>query len=198
MVSISNDEDREPVADRILAAAADCVLAFGVDRVTLAEIARRAGVSRPTVYRRFPDTQSILAALLTARIVGVLDRTGSRGPGRDALVSRMVTVAGKLRHDEVIMAVLHSAPELAMVYIAERLGTSQQILIDALAGELKLAQETGLGGDRVRAGDPRQLATMCLLITQSAIQSAQMVEPILDSATLAGELARALNGYLAP
>jgi AcrR family transcriptional regulator len=194
MMSISNERS---LSDQILEAAASCVLAFGVDRVTLAEIARRAGVSRPTVYRRFPDTQSILAALLTARVVGVLDTAEVGGPGRAALVNRIVTVAARLRDDEVIMAVLHSAPDVAMVYIAERLGTSQQILIDALAGELKLAQEAGLGDNRVRAGDPRQLATMCLLITQSAIQSAQMVEPILDADALAAELSHALNGYLA-
>ena len=194
MMSISNEGS---LSDQILDAAASCVLAFCVDRVTLAEIARRAGVSRPTVYRRFPDTQSILAALLTARVVGVLDTTEVGGPGRAALVDRIVTVAARLRHDEVIMAVLHSAPEVAMVYIAERLGTSQQILIDALAGELKLAQEVSSVANRVRAGDPRQLATMCLLITQSAIQSAQMVEPILDADALAVELTHALNGYLA-
>ncbi|MEW2482794.1 helix-turn-helix domain-containing protein [Mycobacterium sp. NPDC049093] len=194
MMSISNERS---LSDQILDAAASCVLAFGVDRVTLAEIARRAGVSRPTVYRRFPDTQSILAALLTARVVGVLDATEVSGPDRAALVDRIVTVAARLRHDEVIMAVLHSAPEVAMVYISERLGTSQQILIDALAGELKLAQEVSSATDRVRAGDPRQLATMCLLITQSAIQSAQMVEPILDADALAVELTHALNGYLA-
>jgi AcrR family transcriptional regulator len=51
---------------RILRAAASCVIDFGVDRVTLAEIARRAGVSRPTVYRRWPDTPSIMSALLTS------------------------------------------------------------------------------------------------------------------------------------
>lgn len=191
MVSISNGES---LGDRILDAAASCVLAFGIDRVTLAEIARRAGVSRPTVYRRFPDTRSILAALLTARIVRVLDDVESTGAGRQALVERIVTVAQRLRQDDVIMAVLHTAPDLAMVYIAERLGTSQQILIDAVAGELKLAQEEG----SVRAGDPRQLATMCLLITQSAIQSGQMVEPILDADALATELAHSLNGYLKP
>ena len=66
------------------------------------------------------------------------------------------------------MSVFHSAPELAMVYIAERLGTSQQILIEAVAAELQAAQRDG----SVRAGDPRQLAAMCLLITQSTIQSA--------------------------
>ena len=193
MLSISN-ELAPDVGDRILDAAASCVVAYGIDRVTLAEIARRAGVSRPTIYRRWPDTQALLAALLTARIVGVLRDVPSRGAGREALVERIVGVAERLRHDDVVMSVFHSAPELAMVYIAERLGTSQQILINAVAAELKVAQRDG----SVRAADPRQLAAMCLLITQSTIQSAQIVEPILDADALAGELAHSLNGYLKP
>jgi AcrR family transcriptional regulator len=193
MLSISNDQS-PLVSDRILDAAASCVLAYGVERVTLAEIARRAGVSRPTVYRRFPDTRSILAALLTVRITRALDDVPSRGVGREHVVARVVAVAERLRRDDVIMSVLHEAPELAMVYLSERLGTSQQILLDAVAGELKTAQAQG----SVRSGDARQLAAMCLLITQSTILSAQMVAPILDAQALAGELAHSLNGYLAP
>ncbi len=202
MLSISNDtaeaRSREvppsDLGDKILDAAASCVLAYGVERVTLAEIARRAGVSRPTIYRRWPDTRALLAALLTARIIGVLRDLPARDGGREALVERIVGVAERLRHDEVVMSVFHSAPELAMVYIAERLGTSQQILIEAVASELKAAQRDG----SVRAGDPRQLAAMCLLITQSTIQSAQIVAPILDADALAVELAHSLNGYLKP
>ena len=193
MLSISNDTSPD-IGDRILDAAASCVLAYGVDRVTLAEIARRAGVSRPTIYRRWPDTRALLAALLTARIVGVLRDVPTRGKGREALVERIVGVAERLGRDEVVMSVFHSAPELAMVYIAERLRTSQQILIDAVAAELRVAQRDGT----VRAGDPRRLAAMCLLITQSTIQSAQIVEPILDADALAVELAHSLNGYLKP
>ncbi|MCV7221471.1 TetR/AcrR family transcriptional regulator [Mycolicibacterium elephantis] len=191
---MSSSNDMSSIGDRILEAAAYCVRAYGIDRVTLAEIARRARVSRPTVYRRWPDTNSILAALLTSRIVAVLDDVPAEGVGRQALVDRIVAVAQRLRQDDVVMSVLHSAPELAMVYIAERLGTSQQILLDAVAGEIKLAQEEG----SVRDGDPRQLAAMCLLITQSTIQSGRIVAPILDADTLAEELARCLNGYLKP
>ena len=191
MLSISNDPSPS-VGDRILDAAAYCVMAYGVERVTLAEIARRARVSRPTVYRRWPETRSILAALLTSRIVGALDDVPGRGVGREALVARIVAVAERLRSDEVVMSVLLKTPDLAMVYIAERIGTSQQILIDAVAAEVKLAQEEG----SVRPGDPRQLAAMCLLITQSTIQSAQIVAPILDAGALAAELAHSLNGYL--
>lgn len=191
MMSISNARSLD-VGDRILEAAADCVVAFGVDRVTLAEIARRAGVSRPTVYRRWPDTQSVLAALLTERITGVLADVPLQGQGREAVVDRVAALAQRLRADELISSVLHAAPELAMVYITDRLGTSQQILIDALASDLRVAQR----GGSVRTGDPRRLAAMVLLITQSTIQSAQIVAPILDADGLATELSYALNRYL--
>jgi AcrR family transcriptional regulator len=176
--------------ERILQAAASCVVDFGVDRVTLAEIARRAGVSRPTVYRRWPDTRSIVSALLTTHITEVMSEVPVDGDDRDALVKQVVAVADRLRGDDLVMSVLHS--ELARVYITERLGASQQFLIDALAARLEVAQQTG----SVRAGDPRQFATMVLLIAQSTIQSADIVRPILDPNALACELTYSLNGYL--
>jgi AcrR family transcriptional regulator len=192
MSSIRNSA--RSVEDRILDAAAACVLANGVERMTLTDIARRARVSRPTIYRRWPDIRHVVADLLTARIAGVLDEVPASGIGREALVERIVAVAEYLRRDEVVLSVIHNAPNMAMVYITERLGTSQQILIDALSHAIKLGQDEG----SVRAGDPRQLAAMCLLITQSAIQSAQMVAPILDAQALTVELGHSLNGYLKP
>jgi AcrR family transcriptional regulator len=193
MMSISNDTS-SPIGDRILEAAAYCVTAYGVERVTLAEIARRARVSRPTVYRRWPDIRSVLAALLTARIVGALDAVPIRGVGREAVVERVVAVADHLRNDDVVMSVLNRAPELTMVYTTERLGTSQQVLIDTLAADIKLAQEEG----SVRPGEPRQLAAMCLLIARSTIQSGQIVAAILDARALDLELAHCVDGYLKP
>lgn len=192
MSSIRNDDST--VEERIIDAAAACVLAVGVKRVTLTDIARRARMSRPTIYRRWSDTNGVLAALMTARIAGVLDKVPDTGSDRKALVQRVVEVARHLRGDEIIMSVLRDAPEFAMVYIADRLGTSQMILIDALTHAIKISQDDG----SVRDGDARQLAAMCLLITQSAIQSAQMVEKLLDNEALDAELAHALDGYLAP
>ncbi|KAA1431401.1 TetR/AcrR family transcriptional regulator [Mycolicibacter arupensis] len=191
MLSTSNDEQVD-VGERILDAAASCLLAMGMERVTLSAIARRAGVSRPTVYRRWPDSRSVIAALLTERITAAWTELSRPGTGREALVERIVAVAARIRHDEVVMQVLHHAPDLAMVYIAQRMGASQRRLVDLVAAELGGAQASG----SVRPGDPRQLAAMCLLITQSAIQSAQVVAPILDEQSLSAELAYTLNRYL--
>jgi AcrR family transcriptional regulator len=189
MLSISNASFSD-TADRILTAAASCVVDFGVDRVTLSEIARRAGVSRPTVYRRWPDTRSIVAALLTKRVTSVMREAPLRGDDRESLVQQIITVADLLRRDELVMSVMHS--ELAPIYITERLGASQQMLIDALAARLRAAQRHG----SVRAGNPLQMAAMVLLIAQSTIQSGQIVRPMLDAEALAAELSYSLNGYL--
>jgi len=134
-------------------------------------------------------------ALPDGRVAVVLSAHAEELLGRDAAA----ITAYLERHPQaspaaVAATVLRTRPDLAMVYIAERLGTSQQILVDAVAGDIELAQQDG----SVRPGDPRRLAAMCLLITQSAIQSARMVEPILDAEALDAELTRALDGYLKP
>jgi AcrR family transcriptional regulator len=147
-------------------------------------------VSRPTVYRRWPDTRSIVAALLTRHITDVMRNAPLLGDDRESLVRQIVTAANLLRRDELVMSVMHS--ELAPIYITERLGSSQQMLIDALADRLRVAQRHG----SVRAGDPLQMATMVLLIAQSTIQSERIVRPILDADALAAELTYSLNGYL--
>ncbi|MCG7579584.1 TetR/AcrR family transcriptional regulator [Mycolicibacterium sp. OfavD-34-C] len=192
MVSIRNSA--QSVEARILDAAAACILAYGVERTTLTEIARRARVSRPTIYRRWPDIRWVIAELLTLRIAGVLDAVPDAGAGREAMVARVVAVAQHLRGDEVVMSVIHNAPNIAITYITSRLGTSQQILVDALAEAIKAGQSEG----SIRAGDAHQMAAMCLLITQSTIQSAQMVADLLDAESLDAELAHSLNGYLKP
>jgi AcrR family transcriptional regulator len=182
------------MGDRILDAAAYCVTAYGVDRVTLAEIARRARVSRPTVYRRWPDIRSVLAALLTDRIGKALQAVQPAGVGREAVVRRVVEVGRHLRNDEVVMSVLRKAPELTMVYTTERLGTSQQLLVDTLTDDIKLGQEQG----SVRSGEPRELAAMCLLVARSTLQSGQIIASILNTEALDVELVHCLDGYLKP
>ena len=59
--------DAERNRQRILAAAADVFTERGLD-ATLDEVARAAGVGIGTVYRRFPDKESLVAELFRDRI----------------------------------------------------------------------------------------------------------------------------------
>src|SRR5829696_5525860 len=75
----------------MLEAAKACVLAVGVRRTTFSDVARRAGVSRMTLYRRFPDLETLLSTLMTWEFGRVATARGPavrpparRGPGAAA------------------------------------------------------------------------------------------------------------------
>ncbi|WP_328518820.1 TetR/AcrR family transcriptional regulator [Kribbella sp. NBC_00359] len=53
---------REAVRGAVLDAAAALVAERGVTGVTMSEVAQRAGVGRATLYKYFPDVESVLAA----------------------------------------------------------------------------------------------------------------------------------------
>src|SRR5215475_5710464 len=95
----------QEIQDTVLDAARDCVLAYGVRRTTLSDVARRAGVSRMSIYRRWPDMRSLVADLMSREWHAVLVRTAkatrrrgsARGSARGRGVAQMVAVAGALR-----------------------------------------------------------------------------------------------------
>ncbi|WP_031070079.1 TetR/AcrR family transcriptional regulator [Streptomyces sp. NRRL WC-3742] len=200
-MSSSNDDfapaaDSRSTDDAILDAAADLIVHLGVRRTQLAEIARRAGVSRPTVYRRWPDVRAVIGALLTREILATIQGGAALAfADLDSFVERIVDVAVRLRDHPVLGALLHSEDsDLLLEYVVERLGTSQRGLLEALRAGIEQGQAHG----SVRPGEPVELAAMVLLIAQSTVQSHRMVASLLPEAAWRRELARALNGYLAP
>ena len=65
--------------EQILDAAYELLLAVGMRRMSMADIARRAGVSRATLYRRWPNVAAVIGALTTrelARLGAVGIRAG--------------------------------------------------------------------------------------------------------------------------
>lgn len=65
---------RDPDVDvRILTAARAVLDAEGPDAVTVARVAREAGVGRPTVYRRYADAAELLRGVLFLELQGISD-----------------------------------------------------------------------------------------------------------------------------
>jgi len=100
-MSIRNGE----IGDLVLDAARVCLLRGGGRKVTVSEVARQAGVSRPTVYRRWPDIAEIIRDLLTREVLTIVEQVlGERGEPQDldALADQVVTVVGALRDSDLI------------------------------------------------------------------------------------------------
>jgi len=153
---ISTDE--APYLD----AARESILAVGWRRTTLTDVARRAGVSRMTIYRRWPDMQSLLADLLVrewgAHLTGVLE-----GP----LPEGAATVVRRLREDELFRRIVEVDPELLLPYLLERRGRNQDRLLELLTTALDAGQRAGT----VRSGDPALMARALLLALQGFVLS---------------------------
>jgi AcrR family transcriptional regulator len=182
----------------VLDAVRDCVLAVGVRRTTLTDVARRAGVSRMTLYRRYPDVSALVRELMTREFGALLrsaretSRPGSRGRGR--LVATAVSAASRLRQDELFRRVLDVDPELLLPYVIERTGGTQRYA----AGAIEDAVAAGQADGSIRDGDPRRFAYAVLLIVQPFVLSARTVADVLGDADLDAELGEALDRYLRP
>lgn len=185
-------ESTEPAtATAILDAALAEVLAHGIRRTSMADVARRSGVARQTVYRYWPDAQALFASLVTREVVAQLP-TRTRAESLDELVAMLVEGADRIRGLEIVDRLRDTDPELFARYILERLGTSQRVVHAALADHVRAGQAAAF----VRSGDVDQRAAMLLLVLQSAVQSAPMVEEWLDPAGWRTELAAAVRGLL--
>src|SRR5438270_8819722 len=76
----------------ILDATRAAVLAVGVRRTTLTDVARRAGVSRMTVYRLVPDVNTLILELMTRDLGAVLAAAEHSARRRRTARGRLVAV----------------------------------------------------------------------------------------------------------
>src|SRR3954468_5069999 len=149
----------EPALDPLLAAARDCVMDVGLKRTTLADVARRAGVSRMTVYRQYGDLQTIVNKLLECELLALIEQAradvAALPTARARLVEAGARTAEALAHPPLYRRVLDLDPELLLPLIVDRFGSTQKASIDLLAAQVQEGQRDG----SVRAVDPRLAAT---------------------------------------
>ncbi|MFI6595353.1 TetR/AcrR family transcriptional regulator [Nonomuraea sp. NPDC050536] len=160
----------------VLDAARDCVLAYGVRRTTLTDVARRAGVSRMTIYRRWPDVRTLVGDLMTREWVRVIE-------GLDVAsdpVKAVVEGVRALREHPLWRKIVEADPELLLPYLIQRRGASHEAILAVL--------------ERA-TGDARK-ARAVLLVAQSFLLSAPtMLDPV-TLGDLDDELTALLEGYL--
>lgn len=179
----------------VLDAARDCVLDIGVRRTTLSDVARRAGVSRMSLYRRWPDVGALVADLMTRELPAAA-RDDLAGPGidRGGLVDRIVGACELLRVHPLLRKIVDVDPELLLPYVLSRRGRSTEEILDRLTAGVAAAQRAG----SVRAGDAGLLARFVLLSAQSYVLSAAAVAAGAPAAALPAELRELLDRYLRP
>jgi len=184
--------------DRILDAARGCILAVGWKRTTLTDVAKRADLSRMTVYRSYSDMTSIMSELLTREWAEVYASASAGDVGQPSArgVAQAVTRAvSAARSNPLLHRVLEVDPELLLPYLVERRGRSGEAILSALGQEIVSGQKAGLVG----AGDPKVLARTIALLAQGFVISLQtQADDGVSEQALADELTTVLERYLQP
>jgi AcrR family transcriptional regulator len=176
------DAHRRSVEEAILAATADLVAEHGLAAVTMSQIAAHVGIGRATLYKYFPDLESILVAWHERQIGAHLAQLAeaSRQPGPPLRRLRSVLTAyatnSRQRHgDQQLASLLHSG---------EHVQKAQAHLRDFI-GAL-IAEATAAGEVRSDV-PPAELAGFCLhaLTAAGTLPSHAAVSRLVD-VTLTG------------
>jgi len=182
----------------LLAAAREAVAEVGVRRTTVADVARRAGASRMTVYRAFPDGATLWSTLLThefAKIIKASEVEASALPtARLRLVEAVVLAVEMLAANPLVGRILEKDPELLVPYVVERLGQSQRAVVAILRRYLDEGQEDG----SIRQLDGKVAAYCMEVVVRSFVLSARVTEVEVDAQLVHTELRHLIDAYLRP
>jgi AcrR family transcriptional regulator len=184
--------------DAYLDAARACILDVGWRRTTLTEVARRAGVSRMTIYRTWSDMKELLGDLMTREwsdLVAEVRPYDGGDPGPEQIADGVVRAVSALRENELFVRIVELDPELILPYLLARRGRSQELILGLLADNIRTAQEAGT----VRAGDPATVARALVLAAHGFVLSAHtMLDDDVRSAALDDELRLLVERSLRP
>jgi len=186
---------------QILDAARACVLASGVHNTTLNDVARRAGVSRMTLYRRYADIGSLISEVLGHEFARVLWEHTTVPPGapvdprtaRQRLVDTVLECVEAFHADPLFRQVIDTEPEILVPYLINHFGSTQQIAVTLLANRLDAGHHDG----SIRPGSVAVQAHSIVLTAQAFIVSAAASSPV-PVPRLLGELRVMLDRYLQP
>ncbi len=181
--------------ERILDAAYDLVLAVGMRRVNMAELARAADVSRATLYRRFPNVDAVVAALTTRELAAISQAAFAR-PGKDArssVVAGIVATVRAVRAHPLTRKILDVDPEFLLPYLVHRRGRSTDAQLELLAVALR-----GNDGSIRRGNRTAQARALWLAAWSFALTGPVLADESVGLDALDRELRAMLDRYLAP
>lgn len=196
-MSLSNNASKKTTADRLLDAARDSILSVGWKRTTLTGVAGRAGLSRMTVYRTYPDMPTLFGDLMTrewAEVVTTVE--AAQDPGgtwSERIAARLVGCVAALRVNDLFRRIVDVDPELLLPYLLDRRGRSQEAVLELLAHQIAEGQAEG----GLREGNPTLLARAMVLTAHGFLFSANtMTDDDVTTAELDQELTELVRRHL--
>lgn len=128
--------ETDPVTTAILDAAVVEFERHGFRRVALDDVARRAGVSRMTIYRRFANRDELVAAVIDREnavlFTDIANELKHTGPQSNYYVEAFTSAIMQLRRHRVLNRVITDEPELTLQLARRHYAAAVERMADAL------------------------------------------------------------------
>jgi AcrR family transcriptional regulator len=184
------DTHRRAVRDAVLTTTAALAAAHGPLSVTMSQIAEETGIGRATLYKYFPDVESILIAWHERQIAGHLRHLAEI---RDQESDDSRRLEAVLEAYALIRYEHHGTELAAFLHRGEHIARAEQHLRDFLQDLLAESAKTGSARTDVA---PAELAAYCLhaLNAASSLPSKAAVRRLV-AVTLGGLRARGAGSF---
>lgn len=190
MATGSEVDATEEITARILQAASDLFARRGVQRPTMEEVARAAGYSRITVYRRFAAKDALIEEVIRWEFRQYFQQftedVKAAATVEERVVVGFVSSLKSMRANSVIGGILAADPSMAVPSVIGEHGSTLGIVSRFLAGRLRHEQEAGQVDPNL---DVDLVAEMMARISASFLVTPSRVVDLDDDAQLA-EIAR--------
>ncbi|MEO9327147.1 TetR/AcrR family transcriptional regulator [Gordonia aurantiaca] len=191
--------ENDPTAERLLDAAYDLFCRLGIQRTPMEKVAKQAGVTRVTLYRKFATKDALVDEVVLREFRRYFDRFRADIPKAKTVADRVVVgFVGSLRAiagNPLISGMAHTESSMLIESMIGDDGLLLSVVQQFVAAQLRREQSAGnIASDL----DVELVAEMMVRISASFLTVPSRVVDITDDAQLADIARRFLVPMLEP
>jgi AcrR family transcriptional regulator len=181
----------DEVSERIIDAALELAAASGLGNLTMDDVARRAGVGRMTVYRRFGEKQALVEALgvreTRRALAQIAEAVNSELPAEEQIADGLVAALRIATQHPLLVRFARFEPEALLEPLRAEDGLFLAALREFVAAQIRAGERAG----ELEVADPEVAAELLVRIGASFVLMPRSVIDYADE-DAARELARTL------
>ena len=177
--------EKEAIRDKLIEAGRSCFLRFGMNKTTLDDLVKPAGIAKASFYLFFKNKEELFLELLIAEMPAMMDRLlegsfGATDNTRDALVLLIKGIAEAVQVNEFARIMLDDPSELQRLMASMDFTALLKRVGAFYAPMVTKVQEAQARGEII-PGDPQQILYSLGMIKMLALNRSRMPVELYDS-----------------
>lgn len=142
-LSVEDDESKQEILD----CARDLYIEYGLRRTTMEDVAKRAGIGRATLYRRFSDKEQLFQAVIMRDaqrdLVRIQSAISRQKTFLDGLIEAFVLAVGLLHNNPLLSRLLTTEPDNVLPFLTIDFDSVMSYTRTFIAGQIERGQKAG-------------------------------------------------------